>query len=791
MLINRPKYGKNRGTVIHRAAVACLLAVIVVLNVVVGTPTADAASADAATSSATLSLTGTDARTGVTATAGGPAVAAQSGDTIDWTMSYTNTGSDPVNVALSDPLTGGQTFVAGSLHASSNLTASFDSTSAVVSASGDLPAGASASSPAFPLTTLSSPTTPGGDGFTVEGLGGNIYTVFHHADDNLGSVYCATLAAAAPCAGWPGLTAIASPVSGAALLPVSTSNPGLARWTSGSQNGSFISGSDLYWPVGLLSANADGKFPVGMQCLDLVRLVSCGIVELDEVPTAPKAANPPGKVEIPGMNGSGAPAGDGNYYYLDDAGNLVCFDPTTAVSCGTHPVTAGAATATAAQTGTFGSYVYGSYYNPADQKDYLTCYDVTTAAVCAAAFPVATGAAPPSIGMAGGLTQNAVEVMPDLTPTGAVAGACDVFHNVCLAPDGGALSNPWTATIYGGANTGSPLSTGVVEGTRYYTIAAQSLVECFDFSLRTPGASVPQCAGWPTAMNTPGDARGYTVRALANIPGCLAADGDAGQILLVDAATGGACAVSAVQSVSATPDDLDCAGKPAAATWGSVTLTGLTGAEYMAAMLTVFDQNGTQVESVPIPSGVNGAPPTVSLDTLSTSTYPSLTVSVSLTGVIDSDAVQSASIELTWVGNQAQVCFQTTLPTGPCPITTSLAVSNTASAVTTPTVGTASDTDAGPVVFAVTAVPGSCPPVTTPPVTTPPVTTPPVTTPPVTTPPVTTPPVTTPTRPGPGTPTAHLAQTGSDTRGLAAAAGLSLLLGSLLVAIGLRRRDER
>ena len=49
----------------------------------------------------------------------------------------------------------------------------------------------SASGAAFTTQTLSF-STPGGDGYSVEGLGNNLYTVYHHSAST--SLFCATLA---------------------------------------------------------------------------------------------------------------------------------------------------------------------------------------------------------------------------------------------------------------------------------------------------------------------------------------------------------------------------------------------------------------------------------------------------------------------------------------------------------------------------------------------------------------------------------------------------------------------
>jgi uncharacterized repeat protein (TIGR01451 family) len=74
------------------------------------------ATAPAATTPiSSFSMTGRDAQTGSTATAGGPAGATAAGDTIDWVLSYLNRTSGVANVSITDPIAGNQTFVPGSL----------------------------------------------------------------------------------------------------------------------------------------------------------------------------------------------------------------------------------------------------------------------------------------------------------------------------------------------------------------------------------------------------------------------------------------------------------------------------------------------------------------------------------------------------------------------------------------------------------------------------------------------------------------------------------------------------
>ena len=54
---------------------------------------------------------------------------------------------------------------------------------------------------------------------------------------------------------------------------------------------------------------------------------------------------------------------------------------------------------------------------------------------------------------------------------------------------------------------------------------------------------VPSCSGFTGPVNS----QNYTVRALANLPGCLAANGNAAQIVIFNAKTGGSCVTATIR----------------------------------------------------------------------------------------------------------------------------------------------------------------------------------------------------------------------------------------------------
>ena len=156
-----------RSVVVALAAAAALAA---------QTGTAQPATA-AVTPVSTFTKSATDLTNGNGAVAGGPAGTAQPGDQIQWVLGYGNNTGRDVTVNVTDPITAGQSYVAGSLQTPPNLTGSV--AGGIVSASGSVLTGTtSARSPAFTTANVNF-TTPGGDGWSVEGFGGNVYTVFH------------------------------------------------------------------------------------------------------------------------------------------------------------------------------------------------------------------------------------------------------------------------------------------------------------------------------------------------------------------------------------------------------------------------------------------------------------------------------------------------------------------------------------------------------------------------------------------------------------------------------------
>jgi uncharacterized repeat protein (TIGR01451 family) len=666
--------GSATVTPVNGAAISCTLT-----NASIGVSTLFKNAKNLANSSTS------DSRTSTTGTA-------VPGDTIQWVVNYNNNTGSNATVNITDLITNGQIYVPGSLKVPPTLSMQYTTNSGGTWTTGTPPAGAngigalttgsnrvagvnagtSALAPPFVASTLTF-NTPGGDGYSVEGFGNAIYTVFHHSSGAT-VVFCATLSNAI-CPGWPAFSTYVNPTAG---TPIGTGGAG--QFTTAGVNGSFISNGLLYWPVESLTA-VGGSYPVGLQCLNLTTLKSCGFTQLDTV------ALPPANSSYGGIAGDGIAAANGNHYYVDLNGNLLCFNPATASSCGTTnagigPVIAANFGGYFAEVGTYGNYLYFTYTTGGNA--YLFGYNVATATPT---LVTAQFVGAPQTGNA------ASEVFPVLSATGAVLGGCSIFNSVCYSITNTAIPNPWPATRFGFAPASLGFGSGVVMGSKYYTTYGDVTTLCYDFALRVGTGGVPECGtsgpGIASPTRGPGDLQSYTVRPLANLPGCMADNGNGAQIVVFNASTGGACVSASTTVTKTTPTSFYCDGGTHVSNWDKLTLVGLTGSEYASATVTLYDTNGN-----PVPGFVNVVMSGTTLDISSlvvSGNYTALAASVTLTGVTNTAAVNAASAALSWTGDPMQMCYQTVVPPVSC--LTTAPVNDVASVVTT--AGSLTDGPAG------------------------------------------------------------------------------------------------
>lgn len=627
-----------------------------------------AAPSDGATSSlSTFTKTGVDLATRSAVDSTSPTRGtAHAGDRVRWALNYSNKTNKVADVNIVDRITDGQNYVPGSLRTPPMMSASVRGST--LRATGQVQDGTTAAtSPGFTTTTTDF-KTPGGDGYSVEGYRTNIYTVFHHNDGVSvwngvpiagRTVFCATLDNKV-CAGWPGYATHVDPKAG---VPLGTGRDGL--YVTAGTNGSLIVNGRLYWPVQALNP-ARGPYELGMQCLNLNTLRSCGLTKLA---TTNHPAPNYGLIA-----GDGIAASDGRYYYLDTSGNMLCFDPAKH-RCGPPVnVTGGGLNwdAATAAVETYGAHVFTVVSNlskPATTgyESFITCYDVVKRESCPR-YPKNVGPSAPA--------DYPGHVMPVVSSNGVVRGACAAFNQMCFDLAGNSIANPYPKFDYSGVGP-SGLGTGVLLRTKYYTMVDADHAGCFDFA-RVVGGKVQPCSQF---VGRPRSEAGYTVRSLANVPGCMAAAGDHKQITLFDAVTGAPC-TRASQSVTLTPAAYYCDGNSGhVKKWRTVRLTGLNGSEYAGATLTLRGANNKVVPgwaNYRFPAGSS----TVDISSIPvTGNTATLKAEVSLVAVRNSAKVNASVVRLSWRGDPIQVCYETVMPNLPCAGTTS--VSNSADAVTT------------------------------------------------------------------------------------------------------------
>ncbi len=643
--------GRMRGTA-RRWTAAALAAALAASGAVLLGSTGTAA---AAAPLSTFTKTGTDATSNSTADSTNPGNpgTGKPGDTVNWVLHYANQSGSPATASVTDQIADGQTYTSGSLKTPPGWTGAVNGTTLTASGPAQAPTTSVASANFAPTTPF---TTQGGDGYSATGYGGNVYDVFHHNHSDQ-VVFCATLQNAV-CPGWPAQSTWVSTVAGTPAGQAPSGVPSdLGAWTTAQVNGSFINASTgrLYWPISTVAQDANHSYTFGMQCLDLTTITSCGFTQIGTTKV----------VALYAFGGDGVAAADGNHYYFDNNGFMDCVK-MDGTSCGSTDIAGGPVGSTGgAEVGTYGRYVYVSYINPgpaANQSDFLACFDTVTHALCSPNFPRKVGAAENNNGAA------ASEVLPVVDASGTLLGACAVFNSACYGTDGLPIPNPWSQIRYGYLPNVVGFGTGVLIGTKYYTpngpdgtnTLKNDVDSCYDFALPLVNGKVQPCANFTPPLNL----RGYTVRALANLPGCMVGSGDGAQITLFSAVDGGPC-TGAADTVSATPQDWYCDGQSThATTWDKLTLVGLTPGTYQSATITLDDKNGA-----PVPGWVNKpiAAGATSIDLSSipvSGTTTSLTAVVTLMGV--TGTVNNAHMQLSWKGDPIQVCYSTVLPQVPC-----------------------------------------------------------------------------------------------------------------------------
>lgn len=714
---------RARRRAVAAAAVACVAAGAVVAGLAMPQLFSNAAT----TAVSTLFQTAKNATNGSTAASsdapGGAKVGtAKPGDTLNWVVDYQNNTNAAASVNLKDPLTNAGTYVPGSLqlppnaNAAGTFTPQYSTDGGTTWAAGSPPANANGvgvagtlvppnstglqqQSAKFPPPASQTVTTAGGDGYnavayknTANGGEVQVYSVFHHAAGNV--VYCATLTGAV-CANWPGNASYWSSTVG---TPIGTGTqfPGKTAW----QNGTWISGNKLFWLMG-----PSDNSSTGTACLDLsaARPTSCGYQILENKPID----NNWNGAQV---GGTGLPSANTGQLYVSSGGNfngtagsntVDCITAATGAKCGGwEPQKGNVTTNNIPGSAVFGNYIFTSVQQTTSSYWVTYCYNAGAInSACAGSWPVTTSA-PAS----GGPTPLA----PLLSTTGAVTGICTIINgggstSACWNLNGASVNLPYSGAQYtaGGNSAGD----AYVIGTKVY-LSGGDTVLCRDFATYTGTGIVPACAGFTPPTNNVN----YTVRSASAVaPNCLVADGDGHQITFFNAVTGGGCTgVSGPVTMTVTPSAYYCGtGATSFRAWGTLTLPGLVPGTYTNSTVTLSDQNNTIIPGFNAVTLAAGG--TLNLSSIPTS-VTKITANVQVNGVNDPTGVTNGQISVSWQGDPAQICFQTTAPPVACDAAAPLTLSNTVNAVTTSTGGTDAPggNTSGPAQFTVQAADSQC-----------------------------------------------------------------------------------
>lgn len=608
------------------------------------------------------------------------------GDTIDWVVSYRNDTSRTGTVDVKDPLSSAGAYVPDSLRLpaaqipgqpfapqfSTNGGSTWQAGAPPTNANGVGFTGGVASSAkglqtqfglAFQKPVGFAFNQNGGDAYNgvVAQVNGQyqVYTSYHH-NTTQQALVCVT-ATGGVCPGWPATYTYASTQAGAKI----GTGP-YADLATGWEQRTFLVGTTLFWEAQATVADATGKYPVGMMCIDIVTLVSCGFHPIDKVNYAPYFAG-----NNPQISGTGIPASNGKYYFATANGKILCFDPSkfvrTDVSstglCGTFDVGGIQGSDRPPHTLTFGDYVFATLVPswvpasvPPGTNPNLYCYRISTNSLCPGYPQAMPDGIPYGSSAHGGLA-------PMLSTSGALTGVCSLVSNLtdnCWNLSGAKVSSPYPASAgFHDSYAGDALTIGTKV---YVPVSDGNAVGCFDFSKVSGGLAQP-CSGFTSPPNP----INYTSRTIAGVPGCLIAAGDGRLMNTFDADTGGPC-LSTFASVTVEPVTSYCGSGAAAFTgWSSIDLVDTPAAGYANALVTVYDRNRQPVSGfsgVKLPSG------TTTLDISSipaTGATSALTVEVTLQGVVDQNiGASGGTVGVSWKGAPPEMCFSTTVPDQAC-----------------------------------------------------------------------------------------------------------------------------
>ena len=280
-----------------------------------------------ATSVSTIYKTATNVTNGSSAASsdapgGAKTGTAKPGDTLKWVVDYQNNTTANASVNLKDVITNAGTYVNGSLQLPPNQNAvgtispQYTTNAGTTWATGTPPANANGvgfTGTLVPQGTqqrslnVQVPTLPpitngtAGDGYNVAMRNGLVYAVYHHNGSG-NFIYCSQQDGTL-CPGWTTYNLTWSSTSGTAL-GTGTTFVGYTAW----ENGTWISGSKLFFFVGAGAPGSPGALGTGCVDLSTTPAKSCGMYVFYN--NASDISNSIGAQ----IGGTGIPATNGNIY---------------------------------------------------------------------------------------------------------------------------------------------------------------------------------------------------------------------------------------------------------------------------------------------------------------------------------------------------------------------------------------------------------------------------------------------------------------------------------------------
>ncbi|MGW7447104.1 DUF7617 domain-containing protein [Kitasatospora sp. NPDC054795] len=654
----------------------------------------------------TLAKTGTDLATGST-------TRTAHGDTVRWVVSATNPDGAPVSTTVTDKIQGGpgstpqtQSYVPGSLQVPPGFNKQWSTDGGATFSGTDQGAATNAVQATNPMLAspatgqvvqIPPPFTPintatGGDGFTpilytatINGVPTpEIWNIYHHGFSNTASVVCTDQLTNGPCptpsgapATWP--QALNSSVAGA-----TTGDLGSTRTPT-----YVLLGSKLYYAA--ISRTTLGVIGVG--CIDLQAQSSCGFTAL-QTGTGLVVG---GVVQAPNQL----------IHAVSGTGEILCYDPVANASCGTFGIGLPPNEGQVAFSGDYAGImrvidgkIYVTDNTPAPLPTVMSCFDPSTNAAC-------TGWATPKtvVTPVGGAPARADNVFEMYDPAGTVTGVCTAVGGVYQEV------NPPVGTVVCFDLTGNPvaappglqtlLSTNVAPGEANFqvplTITAPNGHLETEFPLwiyqgTTPTLnSTEYCYDWNTQAPCTQYGTNGVVNGPPNVNGgntspygfaydgqCKYSLGDTGYLFSIDPVTGASPCLKTKAQGTINPSAYYCDGATGhIRSYGTVSLLGIdpTTVDFAHSSVTVLAADGTTIGTFPF----DPATGTADISSVPTGDSP-IQVIANLTLINGSSFTPDnhPRMQVTFVGDAPQICFETTVATD-CSVT---AVSNQASAVT-------------------------------------------------------------------------------------------------------------